>query len=168
MIVQDCDIMKKKPFKIYEKNTGRKGFVGTMAIESQLRKTTYLKHGCNAFDNIRPLSSPLGFWTEQDVLEYLFTYKVPYCDIYGDIVFKDDKYITTGLNRTGCMFCMYGMSQDLQYGELNRFQKMQHTHPNIYNYCMKSAEKGGLGLKEVLSFMNIPYEDNQLYLDERN
>lgn len=156
-----CDIMKKKPFKAYEKSTGRKGFVGTMAIESQLRKTVYLKHGCNAFDNIRPLSSPLSFWTEQDILEYLSTYNVSYCSVYGDIVFKDGKYITTGLNRTGCMFCMYGMSQD---GKLNRFQQMQHTHPNIYNYCMKPVGQGGLGLQEVLSFMGIDYEDSQMYL----
>ena len=156
-----CDIMKKKPFKAYEKSTGRKGFVGTMAIESQLRKTVYLKHGCNAFDNIRPLSSPLSFWTEQDILEYLSTFNVPYCSVYGDIVFKDGKYTNTGLSRTGCMFCMYGMSQD---GKLNRFQHMQHTHPNIYNYCMKSVSQGGLGLQEVLSFMGIDYEDSQMYL----
>lgn len=156
-----CNIMKKKPFHEYEKSTGRKGFVGTMAIESQLRKTVYLKHGCNAFDNIRPLSSPLGFWTEQDILEYLSTFNVPYCSVYGDIVFKDGKYITTGLNRTGCMFCMYGMSQD---GKLNRFQHMQHTHPNVYNYCMKPVGQGGLGLQEVLSFMGIDYEDSQMYL----
>ena len=105
-------------------------------------------------------------WTEQDILQYLHTYQVQYCSIYGDIIKKPNgNYTTTGLHRTGCMFCMYGIRQD---GEINRFQRMQHTHPNIYNYCMKSAEKGGLGLKEVLSFMNIPYEDNQLYLDEKN
>lgn len=159
---QCCNIMKKKPFKKYEKRTNKKALLGTMAIESQLRKTTYLKHSCNAFDSVRPVSNPLGFWTDNDILEYLHTYEVPYCSVYGEIVKKaDGNYVTTGLNRTGCMFCMFGMSQD---GEINRFQRMQRTHPKIYDYCMKSVEQGGLGLKEVLSFMDIPYEDNQLYL----
>lgn len=161
-----CDVMKKKPFHEYEKQTGCKGFLGTMATESLLRKQVWKKNGCNAFNITYPHSAPLSFWTEQDILQYLHTYQVQYCSIYGDIIKKPNgNYTTTGLHRTGCMFCMYGIRQD---GEINRFQRMQHTHPNIYNYCMKSAEKGGLGLKEVLSFMNIPYEDNQLYLDERN
>lgn len=137
-----------------------------MTVESLLRKQAWLKNGCNAFNITYPHSSPLSFWTEQDILQYLYKYQVQYCSIYGDIIKKSDgNYITTGLQRTGCMFCMYGIMQD---GEINRFQRMQHTHSDIYNYCMKSTEKGGLGLKEVLSFMNIPYEDNQLYLDERN
>ena len=41
----------------------------TMAAESNLRKQEYLKHGCNAFDTKRPSSTPMGFWTEQDVLQ---------------------------------------------------------------------------------------------------
>lgn len=160
-----CDIMKKKPFHNYEKLTGCKGFLGTMAIESNLRRQSWIKNGCNAFNITYPHSAPLSFWTEQDILEYLYTYKIPYCSVYGEIVKKaDGSYVTTGLNRTGCMFCMYGINQD---GEINRFQRMQHTHPKIYNYCMKPIEQGGLGLKEVLSFMNIPYEDNQLYIDNQ-
>ena len=63
---QCCDIMKKKPAKLYEKETGRKPIVGTMACESQNRKTAWLKNGCNAYESKRPTSQPMSFWTEQD------------------------------------------------------------------------------------------------------
>ena len=35
---QCCDIMKKRPFKAYEKLSGRKPMTGVMACESNLRK----------------------------------------------------------------------------------------------------------------------------------
>ena len=63
--------MKKKPSYRYEKETGRKPFIATMAAESNLRKQEYLKKGCNSFDTKRPASTPLGFWTEQDILQYI-------------------------------------------------------------------------------------------------
>lgn len=84
-----CDIMKKRPSKRYEKETGRKPIIATMAVESNLRERLWLTHGCNAFDDKRPTSKPMSFWTENDVLEYLYTYNIPYASVYGDIV-KDD------------------------------------------------------------------------------
>lgn len=42
-----------------------------MASESVLRKKDWLEKGCNAFDNKNPISKPMSFWTEQDVLTYL-------------------------------------------------------------------------------------------------
>ena len=71
-----CDIMKKKPAKLYTKQTGKKPIVATMACESKLRENVWLNNGCNAFDAKSPQSSPMSFWTEQDVLEL---------SIYADI-----------------------------------------------------------------------------------
>jgi len=34
-----------------------------------------------------------------------------------------------------------------------RFQKLKETHPKLWKYCMNK-----LGLKEVLEYMDIPYE----------
>jgi 3'-phosphoadenosine 5'-phosphosulfate sulfotransferase (PAPS reductase)/FAD synthetase len=62
-----CEIMKKKPAKLYEKETGNHPITAVMAIESSLRTVNYLKTGCNSFDAKRPMSQPMGFWTEQDV-----------------------------------------------------------------------------------------------------
>ena len=82
-----CDVMKKKPAKIYEKQTSRKPFIATLASESRLRKTQWIQYGCNAFEKARPTSQPLSFWTEQDILHYIKNYNVPYCSVYGDIVY---------------------------------------------------------------------------------
>ena len=150
-----CDVMKKKPTHTYSKQTGKKPFVGTMACESAMRKTQWIKHGCNAFDIENPSSQPMSFWTEQDVLEYIDRFGLPYAKIYGDII-KDenDKYRTTGAQRTGCMFCMFGVHLEK---EPNRFQRMKTTHPKQYAFCMKPISEGGLGLAEVLDYIGVKH-----------
>lgn len=151
-----CDIMKKHPAKMYEKKeTGRKPILATMAEESVLRKNVWLQNGCNSFDGVRPKSQPMSFWTEQDVLEYIVRFELPYAKIYGDIV-KDEngKYRTTGAQRTGCMFCMFGAHLEK---EPNRFQRMKETHPKQYDFCMKPKAEGGLGLAEVLDYIGVKH-----------
>lgn len=150
-----CEVMKKRPFRKYEKTTGFHPIVATMAEESELRKQSWLKYGCNAFGMKRPMSRPMSFWTECDVLEYLLTYDVPYASVYGEIV-EDEKdgLKTTGCQRTGCMFCMYGCHME---PSPNKFQRMAQTHPAIYHYCMKPWNEGGLGLAEVLDFIGIEH-----------
>ena len=138
-----CNETKKKPFKKYEKLSGNKAIIGTMAIESQLRTTFYIKNGCNAFEAERPHSTPLGFWTEEDVWEYLRLKVVPYSKIYD-----------MGYDRTGCVFCMFGCH--LEKGE-NRFQRLKRTHPQLWSYCMKPWNDGGLGMKEVLTYIGVDY-----------
>lgn len=152
-----CDIMKKKPAKSYEKATGRKPFVGSMACESANRRSWWLKNGCNVFATKggRPMSKPMSFWTEQDVLEYIVRFGLPYASVYGEIKKdKDGKWYTTGVDRTGCMFCMFGISQD---GCPNRFQRMKETHPKQYDYCMRPIEDKGLGLDAVLTYLKVDH-----------
>lgn len=166
-----CDVMKKNPTKRYEKCTGRKPIVATMACESALRQSAWLKNGCNAFDGARPKSTPMSFWTEQDVLMYIKEFNVPYCPVYGEIRVKqspdavdgqmnlidylgdyapEDVLETTGCDRTGCMFCMFGCHLEKAP---NRFQRMKQTHPKQWQYCMDQ-----LGLREVLEYIGVPYE----------
>ena len=180
-----CDVMKKKPAKIYEKQTSRKPFIATLASESRLRKTQWIQYGCNAFEKARPTSQPLSFWTEQDILHYIKKYNVPYCSVYGDIVYDSgeevtdgqtniidftgeyeptDKLKTTGYDRTGCIFCMFGCHLEK---EPNRFQRLKETHPRQYEYCIGGGEmvdgkwqpsKEGLGLGKVLDYIGVKYE----------
>lgn len=180
-----CDVMKKNPAKSYEKKTGRKAYIGTLASESFLRKQSWMKNGCNAFKKKRATSHPLSFWTEQDILHYIKKYNVPYCPVYGEIVVDDnaeiegqinlidvigdyeeaDKLKTTGCDRTGCIFCMFGCH--LEKGE-NRFQRLKRTHPRQYEYCINGGEyneegkwqpnKEGLGLGKVLDYIGVKYE----------
>lgn len=165
-----CTIMKHKPAKQYEKRTGRKVIIGTMAAESPNREQAWRSNGCNAFEAKRPTSQPLSFWTEQDVLHYIKEFDVPYCPVYGEIKIDDnpefegqmnwidyldcyepqDRLTTTGCNRTGCMFCMFGAHLEK---EPNRFQRMKVTHPKQYAYCMDK-----LGLRDVLEYIGVPYE----------
>jgi hypothetical protein len=144
---QCCDVIKKEPFKRFEKESELKPFTGEMADDNDFRRKEYLKSGCNAFDAKNPKSRPLGFWTEQDVLQYIKEYNVPYCSIYGDILLEDGKYYCTGERRTGCVFCMFGIH--LEKGD-NRFKRLSKTHPHLWSYCMES-----LGLKEVLEYLKI-------------
>ena len=181
-----CNVMKKKPSRKYAKETGRKPILGTMANESSLRYSSWLKHGCNAFESKTPSSQPLSFWTEQDIYHYLKKYNVPYCSVYGDIVVDDkapdaiegqvnlidyldcheetDKLKTTGCDRTGCIFCMFGCHLEK---EPNRFQRLKETHPRQYEYCIGGGEmvdgkwqtsKEGLGLGHVLDYIGVKYD----------
>ena len=165
-----CDVMKKKPLHQYEKRSKLHPMIGILAGESEVRKREWIRNGCNAFDAKNPSSRPLSFWTEQDILHYIKRFDVPYCPVYGEIrVAQHDTldgqmniidYLgdyeagdileTTGCDRTGCMFCMFGCHLEKAP---NRFQRMKVTHPKQYAYCMEQ-----LGLKEVLGYIGVPYE----------
>ena len=169
---QCCDVMKKKPSKEYEKVHNSKVIIGTMAEESRLRKTKWIKSGCNAFEEKRPTSQPLSFWTEQDILHYIKMNNLKIADIYGDIVYTDDdgmlydndlfndymQLTTTGAKRTGCVFCMFGITQDT-----DRFLRLKADEPQKYDYVMRGGkfdEQGmwiphnGLGYKFVIDWIN--------------
>ena len=148
-----CNIMKKKPVKKYEKETGKVPFIGTMASESQLRQQSYLKNGCNAFESKRPISTPIGFWTEQDVLAYIKLYNLEIASVYGEIVTENGKLKTTKCDRTGCVFCGFGVHLEK---EPNRYQRLEQTHPQLHQYCMDK-----LGFKDVCQYMNIPYKNKE-------
>ncbi|WP_346041651.1 phosphoadenosine phosphosulfate reductase family protein [Paraclostridium tenue] len=154
-----CEIMKKRPFHKYEEITGRVAITGVMASESNNRTIRYVKDGgCNAFENKEPQSKPMSVWTDQDVLEFIYKYKIEITSVYGEIVCEEQlsyfdnsyKYKTTGESRTGCIFCGFGCH--MEKGE-NRFQRMKRTHPQLHSYCMDQ-----LGIKEVLDYIGVESE----------
>lgn len=171
-----CRIMKKRAVHTYERESREKPIVATMAKEGRQRFQTWTATGCNAFDGKRPMSKPMSFWTDQDVLAFLKDENIPYCSVYGDIVASDGEndypstliekpLHCTGCQRTGCMFCGFGAH--LEKGE-NRFERMKHTHPKHYDFCIgggaydpadgmwKPNEKG-LGYGRVLDFIGVRY-----------
>ena len=122
-----------------------------MAVESSIRTLSYLKNGCNSFESTRPISQPMSFWTEQDVLQYIRKYNIRYASVYGDILEDDNGNLRfSGCQRTGCMFCMYGVH--MEKGR-NRFQLMRETHPKIWEYCIYQ-----LNLKQVLEYIGVEYK----------
>jgi len=135
-----CDVLKKRPLHKYQKQTGKMPIVGTMVVNSRLRLQSWMRYGCNAFDNKFPQSRPLSFWTDSDVWEYIRRHNIPYSKIYD-----------MGEKNTGCMFCMFGVH--LEKGE-NRFQRMKRTHPKQWDYCINK-----LGCGKVLDLIGVDYTD---------
>jgi 3'-phosphoadenosine 5'-phosphosulfate sulfotransferase (PAPS reductase)/FAD synthetase len=143
-----CGIMKEAPLEKYEKQSGKRPMVGTMAVESERRKQAWLQTGCNNFETDHPISKPLSFWTNQNILRYIREAGLPIASVYGDIV-EDSKgrLYTTGEQRTGCVFCPVGCHRD----KVNRFQRLAATHPKLHEYCMNT-----LGLGEFLDYIGVP------------
>lgn len=170
-----CNIMKKQPAHDYSVKTGKKMMLATLAVESRMREQKWLQHGCNGFDMKHPKSTPMAFWTEQDVLEYIYKNNLPIAEPYGEVILTECqytfdgeqcKYATTGCDRTGCIFCGFGAH--LEKGK-TRFQRLKETHPKQYDYCLNGGEfvngiwqpnKQGLGMRYVFDELNKLYGDN--------
>ena len=148
-----CTQMKKKPIKMYQRATHRVPYIGTLTEESLLREQAWVKHGCNAFESGTPTSQPMSFWTEQDVLKYLYTEGYEIASVYGDIVGVDKNGFEyepmpgvdcqlkcTGCQRTGCIFCGLGAHLDKE----PRFVRLAKTHPKQYEYCNWSRTETSL------------------------
>ena len=165
-----CYIMKKSIAKKFAKETGRVAITGQMASESRLRTEKWLQNGCNGFNMNNPVSNPMSFWTEQDVLLYIYTHNIPIASIYRKVVKEQEvdgqldiqdlglfelerpTMKTTGYSRTGCMFCGFGCHME-KAGQ-GRFERMKITHPKQYEYIMRPWDEGGLGYKEVIDWIN--------------
>lgn len=144
-----CDKLKKSPIHIFNTKSKAFPFIGTLASDSSQRMLFYRQFGCNAFNKKHPASTPLGFWSENDVLKYLKYTSIPYADIYGRIEENNGIYYTSGAERTGCIFCMFGINQERSP---NRFQRLKLTHPKLYNYCMNT-----LNIKQCLDYIKVDY-----------
>ncbi len=166
-----CDIMKKKPAHDYEKETGRKPIIATMASESVMRTQKWLQDGCNAFNVTRPHSNPMSFWSEQDVLLYIKENNLPICSVYGDVVtdyeamgqcenqmsfadfgiFDKERPLlkTTGCQRTGCVLCGFGCHLEKE----SRFLRLKETHPKFHN-LLYHIKNNGITYAEAIDWVN--------------
>ena len=171
-----CNVMKKAPAHDYNKSSGRFPITAQTAEESMIRAQQWLKNGCNGFGMKSPISNPMSFWTEQDILRFIKESKINIASVYGDIADASDpsqipldieygcgKLCTTGCKRTGCVFCGFGAH--LEKGE-GRFQMLKRTHPKLYAYCIGGGEyvdgvwqpsKDGLGMGHVFDELNKIY-----------
>lgn len=177
-----CNVMKKAPAAEFGKRTGKKPMLATMAEESTFRQSVWLKYGCNSFEGEKPMSKPMSFWKEQDVLQYIKNKGLRIASVYGDVVYKNepdqmriedygiecggvDTLVTTGCKRTGCMFCPFGVHCEQSP---TRFERLKETHPRQYAYRIGGGEhdggvwkpnKKGLGLGYVFDEINAIYGD---------
>ena len=183
-----CNQMKKSPLHIYQRATHRHPIMATMTDESRIRKQSWLKNGCNAFNGKDPKSQPMAFWTEQDVLEFIKKYNIEICSVYGDIVGEPGSLKCTQCHRTGCVYCGFSAHNK---GD-TRFLELQRIAPRQYEYAFSGGQwvdnpaydptapkmdgdwqnwnpkkiwvpsKQGLGLKFVIDEFNQLYPNNQI------
>lgn len=166
-----CKTMKKEPLRLYARKSKRVPITAQMAIESKLRTQSWLQSGCNAFDSKNPMSNPMSFWTEQDVLLYIKENNLPICSVYGDVVtdykamgqcenqmsfadfgiFDNERPLlkTTGCQRTGCVLCAFGCHLEKE----SRFLRLKETHPKFHNllYILKN---NGVTYAEAIDWVN--------------
>lgn len=143
-----CIEMKEKPLMKYQKENKCGCFIGEKAVDSMVRHDAYLKTGCNAFSGYGK-SKPLGFWTNQDILQYIVNHNIPFSKSYGDIVVENGLYRTTKADRTGCDMCGFGAHKE---AEPNRYQRMYNEDRKMWDVVINVWGYGPL-----LDFCGIPY-----------
>ena len=167
-----CNVMKKDPIHKYAKETGRMPITAQMASESRLRTQKWLQNGCNAFHTNNPISNPMSFWTEQDILRYIKDRNLPICSVYGEVVSDDEEtgqmqlsdyegmelfeignqnLHCTGCQRTGCVLCSFGAMCENR--ENSRFVRLKETHPQMYALLDK-CKNSGYTYREAIEWIN--------------
>lgn len=147
-----CDVFKKDPFAKYEKETGRLPITATMVEESDMRRISYLKTGCNSFDKGSEMCRPLSIWLESDVWEYSEKYNVRFCEIYYDREMKieglDFLINVAGEKRTGCTICLVGDKKMI----VERFKRLKIVEPKKYNFYVNDPK---INMRQIFEFLGI-------------
>lgn len=154
---QCCNILKKNPAHTYAKKTGRFPILGTMASESDLRRTEYLARGsCNTFGEKRgdgTRSTPLAIWTDDDIWQYIRERDLEIADVY----YK-------GARRTGCVGCGFGC----HFKDDERFDLLYQIYPKYYEMVMEYTNNGTTyreAIRKVLSVTGkeLPDESGKIF-----
>lgn len=166
-----CRVLKKNPANSYERRSGRKyPFLGQLASESKQRQSQWMRFGCNGFQKKHPVSNPLSFWREKDILQYIAEKHLPICSVYGEVMATDEDgmlyypetlqtmsiplddcdFVTTGCSRTGCMLCGFGCHLEKSP---NRFEQLKVTHPGMYK-LLDVVKNNGVTMREAIEWMN--------------
>lgn len=143
-------------------------FVGTMASESDLRKQSWIKYGCNILNDKKKISRPLSIWNEVDIWKYIIKNKTEINEMYGysSIDFGDDykdrdkiKKAIQNLRykRLGCISCPYGAHLD--EGK-NRFEILYQESRLLYE-----SQVIRNGMYKVLIDMGIKIKDDEKYMN---
>lgn len=140
-----CYHLKISPLKRFCTKYGFDySFVGVTYDESKMREKNIIKGGINTSSQCRPL----GFWTSNDVLQYLIEKKISLPSCYGDIIKKNGVYTTSLHKRNGCICCPVGAHLD----NPNKFQLLKEENKSLYNFVINE-----LNFKKVLDWFNIEY-----------
>lgn len=191
---QCCNIFKKNISHQYNHKNNMHPMLASMASESRLRTQKWLDNGCNGFDLKEPVSNPMSFWTDSDVLLYIKEHNIKMCSVYGEIITDyrsqkqcngqisfadmglfDSKPVltTTGCLRTGCVGCGFGLHLEKRP---NRFELIDRvSNPKLRDFILRGGafdENGlwkpdnrGLGFWFVLKYISN-HLNKDIYIPE--
>ncbi len=147
-----CDIFKKDPFHKYEKETNRLPITATMVEESDMRRISYLKTGCNSFEGGAEMCRPFSIWLESDIWEYSKKYNIRFSEIYYDremaIEGLDFIINISGEKRTGCTICLVGDKKMI----VERFKRLKQIEPKKYNFYVNDPK---INMRQIFEYMGI-------------
>ncbi len=151
-----CDVLKKDPFKLYVKETGRYPFIGITQDEGFRRENQYNHTGCNVYSGTTIKSQPIAFWPKQEAIQYVVDNNIPIASVYGTPV-KNEKgdWYFTGEQRTGCCICGFGCHLE---AEPNRFQRMRLSDNVVHNQLCEfgmNIENNGVRYEDALHHAGI-------------
>jgi 3'-phosphoadenosine 5'-phosphosulfate sulfotransferase (PAPS reductase)/FAD synthetase len=127
-----CYYLKKKPFKIFEKETGLKPIVCVRSSEGIMRekyKSCLNKNG---------MFTPIFDLTDDILKQIELKYNIEVPEIY--------KY----LKRTGCMGCPYGRNAEIELSLLNNVQRKKTIEYFKESYKVKNIQ---LGIKQLTNWI---------------
>lgn len=131
--------------KKFDKIHGIKGHLtGVRCSESRARRLAWIQKGAlyqATMHNNLWIANPLAFWTEEDVGTYL---KVNRIEVTQP---------NTLHGGSGCVTCLFGSRSRAMEGAPNAMQDLKTRNPKVW-----LAALDDWGYREVLDFMNIPYE----------
>lgn len=160
-----CNIFKKNISHAYCRKNNMHPILATMASESRLRTQKWLENGCNGFDLKEPVSNPMSFWCDNDVLQYIKEHNLKLASVYGDVVEdyrsqnqvtgqisladmglfdKKPIYTTSGCLRTGCIGCGFGLQREHRPNRLEMIDKV--SNPKLRDFILRggSFDEDGL------------------------
>lgn len=117
-----CDYLKRKPMLKWQKNSGKKvAIMGTRAQESRIRRVVWVRKGCIYETKKQVVVTPLIFFTEKDVWDYIERFKIRLANIYYN-----------GIKRNGCYCCGFGC----HLTDENNFVKLKKLNPKLWKHVM--------------------------------
>ena len=153
-----CSVFKKDISHRYNKTNKMHPILASMASESRLRTQKWLENGCNGFDLKEPVSNPMSFWTDSDVLLYIKEHSIRMASVYGDIVTdyrsqnqcdgqisfadmglleKKPVLTTTGCLRTGCVGCGFGLMLEKRPNRLELIDQV--SNPKLRDFILRGG-----------------------------
>ena len=128
-------------------------FIGIMIEESQLRKKSWIQHGCYIYGNKKIKSRPLSIWTLQDIWMYIKNQKLEVNPAYGYNSQLDINSQNLRFDRLGCTSCPYGTHIEqlrIQYFKKNHPEKL-HSYKTLNLFKILFQEYPTLYKSQVIN-----------------